>query len=737
MANHDQPPMMLKAQAENELSLRHYGRILLKRKALVLAVWGLVLGLVAVGVYSRPKVYKATATVLVFDRAPQVLGDDMHEVVELSTGSYYRSKEFLETQIKVVASRALARKVAERLQLDNDASFWSKGSGSASRARKGHTLDQAATHLQRLIEATAEPGASILRIAAKHSDPRVAARLANATAEAYLDQTVEYKVSSATGAAKWLALQLDDLKHQLDQAELALWEFNKKNNILSVSLEDRQSLLSARIAKFNDALTDLRLSRLALEAQRKQVLQARQQDPLDVSLHFVVEAGEIGKIREAYFEAEKTYRVLRQRYLDQHPLVLEQKAKVDAVKGELARAIRTVLDTTESRYRQTVDTEQRMAAALQEAKDEAMDVNKREVDYRRLKRSEENTEKIYTMVLTRLKESDLSGQLRVSNMRTLDVARRPEKPVFPRVALSMIVGGLLGLMLGVALAFVVESLDNSVKTHEDVESIPGLIHLGMLPHIGAVASVPARGANKAEPNDSDLVVHRAPKSISAEACRAIRTNLMFVATGQQIRRLLVTSPGPQEGKTTTAVSIAITMAQAGGRVLIVDTDMRRPRLHRTFGVSNSGGISTALLGSSAVADVIKSTEVPNLFVLPCGPTPPNPAELCQSDRFRALLEELTQLFDRVILDSPPVMLVTDAAILSTLVDGTLIVARAGVTSRVLLRAVAAQIQSVGGRLLGCVVNDLSAQKRGQSDYYRYAYRGYRYGYAENEDSSSS
>lgn len=732
----DLEPTVLRPQADQGLDLRHFGRVLLKRKALVLSVWALVLGVVAVWVYSRPKIYKASATVLVFDRAPQVLGTEMSEVVELSTGNFYRNKEFIETQIKVVTSQAMARKVAERLRLDHDANFWKEGRGAPSQAGARHTLDQAAMRLLELLDAKAEPGASILRIAARHSDPQVAARLANATAEAYLDQTVEYKVSSATGAAKWLALQLDDLKHQLDHAEMALWEFNKRNNILSVSLEDRQSLLSARIAKYNDALTDLRLSRLALDAQRKQVLQARQQDPLDVSLPFVAEAPEIRKIKESFFEADRGYSVLRQRYLDQHPLVLEQKAKVDAVKGELARAVRSVLDTTESRYHQAVDTEQRIAAALQEAKDEAMDVNKREVDYRRLKRSEENTEKIYTMVLTRLKESDLSGQLRVSNMRSLDLARRPDAPIFPRVALSLLVGGLLGLLLGVALAFVIESLDTSVKTHEDVERIPGLIHLGMLPHIGVGAQGAPRGASKTELNDSDLVVHRAPKSISAEACRAIRTNLMFAATGRQIRRLLVTSPGPQEGKTTTAVSIAITMAQAGSRVLIVDTDMRRPRLHRTFGVSSARGLSSVLLGDSQVADEIKTTEVPNLFVLPCGPTPPNPAELCQSDGFRALLEQLGQSFDRVVLDSPPVMPVTDAAILSTMVDGTLVVARGGVTSRVLLRAVAAQIQSVGGRLLGCVINDLSTQKRGHGYYYRYAYRGYRYGYAENEDSAS-
>lgn len=729
-------PTLLQPQADPSLDLRHLGRVLYKRKALVLSVWALSLGLAAAWVFSQPKIYKASTTVLVFERAPQVLGNEVNEVVELSTGSYYRNKEFIDTQIKVVTSLALARKVAERMGLPRDAAFWQDGGRSAPGPLAQRTLDRAAIRVLTLIEAQVEPGASILRISARHTDPQVAARLANATAEAYLDQTVEYKVSSATGAAKWLADQLDDLKRQLDQAEMALWEFNKRNNILSVSLEDRQSLLSARIAKYNDALTDLRLTRLNLEAQRKQVAQARLQDPIDVALPVVLEAADIGKLKEAYFEADKSYRVIRQRYLDQHPLVLEQKAKLDAVKHEVARAVRAVLDTTEARYRQTLDTEQRVAAALQEAKDEAMDVNKREVDYRRLKRTEENTEKVYTMVLTRLKESDLSGQLRVSNMRPLDLARRPEAPVSPRVALSLLVGGLLGLVLGIALALLIESLDTSVKTHEDVERIPGLIHLGMMPHVGTVGLGAARGADKVALGASDLVVHRAPKSISAEACRAIRTNLMFAATGRQIRRLLVTSPSPQEGKTTTAVSIAITMAQAGSRVLIVDTDMRRPRLHRTFGVSSGRGLSNVLLGDSQVADEIKTTEVPNLFVLPCGPTPPNPAELCQSERFRALLDELAQTFDRVVLDSPPVMPVTDAAILSTLVDGTLIVARGGVTSRVLLRAVAAQIQSVGGRLLGCVVNDLSTQKRGHGYYYRYAYRGYRYGYAENEDSAS-
>lgn len=727
--------------AEPGLNIQRYLQVLLKRKWLILSVLVIVLGAVSVWTFSRTKIYRATATVLVEQKAPQVLGNQVNEVVDLAQTGYWRNKEYMETQRKIVTSKTLAERVADKLKLASNPTFW--GPGGRVPPGQPRTLEDATAVLSGLISATSVRDSNIIEISVDHPSPELAARLANTLAQAYMDQNVEYKLTSTSGAVKWLSDQLDDLKKQLEGSEMALYNFKKKHNIISVSLEDRQSILARQIEKITDALTEIRMKRMAVEAQRKQILLAKagaDKDPLNLAIGPVMENAVIQQLKQVLVEERRKYAALREKYDDKWPAVREQKAKVEAARRDLDREANNVLAVLESKHKEIKDNEAQIAAALESAKNEAIELNKREVDYQRLKRTQENNAKLYGLVLTRMKESDLSAQLRVNNIRPLDAAVAPAVPVSPRVRLNLMIGLMLGLLLGIGLAFLVDTLDNSVKSQEDVEQVPELVFLGLMPRIpGAVTG--KNGHRPAPHPDLDLVVHRNPKSPVAESCRAIRTNILFAATDQSLKTIAVTSPGPKEGKTTTAVSLAIAMAQAGQRVVIVDTDMRRPRLHRIFGVPGSEGITSVLLGSGQLAEVIKSTEVPDLFVLPCGPVPPNPAELCQSDRFRSLLDELSQRFDRVILDSPPVMVVTDAVVLSTLVDGTLLVARTGQTTRGGLRETARQLRDVNGRILGCVLNDMDLEKRGYGyyryrryGYYRYGYR--RYGYGQYGDSKN-
>jgi capsular exopolysaccharide synthesis family protein len=437
----------------------------------------------------------------------------------------------------------------------------------------------------------------------------------------------------------------------------------------------------------------------------------------------------VRSLKGQYIEQRQAYAALLKRYGDKWPAVRQLKTRMEMARADLEREIRNVLSGITLEHKRVAENEAKIAAALQAAKDEGLELNKKEVSYRRLKRTQENTAKLHSLVLGRLKESDLSAQLRVSNIRLLDEAVVPAKPVRPNVQVNLLLGALLGLLLGIGLAVLVDTFDNSIKSQEEIEQLGPVTVLGMVPRIPG--TVPARrGERRPEPKpDLDLIVHRSPKSMIAESCRNIRTNILFASPDRPLKTIVVTSAGPREGKTTAAVSLAITMAQAGNRVLVVDTDMRRPRLHRVFGVPGAEGLTSVLLGDGQLDELTKATEIPGLSVLPCGPSPPNPAELCQSERFRALLEELERRYDRIVLDSPPVMLVTDGAVLSTQVDGTLLVARAGQTSRVALRDTIRQLDDVGCHLLGCVLNDVDLEKRGYG-YYRYRRYGYyRYGYA--------
>jgi polysaccharide biosynthesis transport protein len=295
-------------------------------------------------------------------------------------------------------------------------------------------------------------------------------------------------------------------------------------------------------------------------------------------------------------------------------------------------------------------------------------------------------------------------------------------------------------VLALGLAMLLEVLDSTVKDQDDIERKIGLSFLGLIPSIepgakessGTVSPPPAVAA-LVRSGSKDLYVLSHPKSAVAECCRAIRTNLLFMTPDKPAKKLLVTSAGSQEGKTTTAVNLAITLAQSGLRVLIVDTDMRRPRLHKAFGIpASSNGLSRAILGEVAVLDQVRETGIPNLSLLPCGATPPNPAELLHAERFRRIADELAGAFDRVIFDSPPIGPVTDAAILARMTDGTIIVAKFGETSKDGLTRARRLLVDGGVNVLGCILNDLDL-----SHGTKYGYYGAKYGYYYAEDEAST
>ncbi|MHB8878786.1 MAG: polysaccharide biosynthesis tyrosine autokinase, partial [Myxococcaceae bacterium] len=340
----------------------------------------------------------------------------------------------------------------------------------------------------------------------------------------------------------------------------------------------------------------------------------------------------------------------------------------------------------------------------------------------------DNNARLYDLVLKRLKDIELSGLLRTSNVRVLDAARPSLLPVRPKVPMALGLALVLGLLGGLGLALLLELLDNSITGQADIEERLGVPFLGFVPTIPD-DKLPALGKR-------DLHIHTHPKSSVAECCRAIRTNLLFMTPDKPFKTLVVTSAGPQEGKSSSVINLGIAMAQSGNRVLLLDTDMRRPRLHKAFGVPNDFGISSLILNQGSLDTAVKSTEVPGLFVLPCGPIPPNPAELLHTQVFAELLEKLTQKFDRVILDSPPIGAVADAVVLGTQADGVLLVVKAGHTSRDMAKRAVRSIQDVNAKLLGAILNNINLDDPKYGDYYYYAYRQYGAYYGDKKDEAA-
>ena len=383
------------------------------------------------------------------------------------------------------------------------------------------------------------------------------------------------------------------------------------------------------------------------------------------------EADVIRATKLRYFEARSECADLRVKYLEDHPKLEACERKLALAHEGLRDEIKSSIRAVEREYKEIGSTEKNLFQLLGEAKNDAFSLNQYERDYMELKRANDNNQRLYELVLKRLKDTGVTGMLQVSNVRILDRARPSGRPLRPNPRSNLSLAIVFGLIGGIALAFMVEKMDTSIVSQEQIEEKLGIAFLGIVPRV----------APNKDGTPHDLIVHDQPKSAIAECLRAVRTNLLFMSPEKPLRTILVTSSSPQEGKTTTATSLAITMTGSGNRVLLVDGDMRRPRLHRIFGMENTAGLSSLILGEGSLDSLIRPSGIANLDLLPCGPVPPNPAELLHTAAFKRILADVASRYDRVILDSPPVGVVADAVVMSTVVDGALVVLKAGSTSR--------------------------------------------------------
>jgi polysaccharide biosynthesis transport protein len=365
-------------------------------------------------------------------------------------------------------------------------------------------------------------------------------------------------------------------------------------------------------------------------------------------------------------------------------------------------------------------TERALETEVKRYRDEALNLGPLIVQYNTLQRERKAAEDKYNILRSRLSASEMTSRVneRVDavNVRTLDPALKPTTPVYPRLRRNVAIAAMGSLVAGMMLVFLIVFFDRSIKSTEDAQQMTGAPVLGVIPMVseGVLKDNRAR--------DRYVIDH--PTSHVAECCRALRTNIMFSAAERPMKTVVVSSAHQGEGKTTTVIYLGTTMAQSGQRVLLIDTDMRRPRLHESMEVSRKIGLSNLILGDREFDEVIKTTDVPNLYILPCGPTPPNPAELLMGNRFRQILEELSGRFDRIILDSPPLQVVTDAVVLAKQTDGLLLVARAGKTLREQLKRAARQIRDVNANLAGVIVNEFDARSSDYGYYYGGYYRSY-------------
>jgi succinoglycan biosynthesis transport protein ExoP len=680
----------------------------------VLAIEALAITLAVIYTHRQPPEFQATASVQIEPRLPDLLGD-RNDPMRANVGGI----DYYMQQKEVLGSYTLVKESV------TDHRLYTKLLTESTRAMmKLDDQIELATRVARSMISVKYPDDNrIMYVVVQNTDPDLAAEIANdqvATYVVYSKGLLSTNTKEASGA---LATEFDEAEKNLRDAESALFQYQKDNDLLAVTLEDRQSMVSSGITTYTSKLNETHAKRLELSAKLDRVRKAANDDVLSSPVLVIGENTSFDALRAEYYSERNKFIEIEKEIGPKNTAYQMQKAKLDDLYSALQSEAKRILAGLEEQVQAIATTETALKAEVDRATQESLALGPKVVAYNELVRKKKSAEDRYNILRSKLSSSEMSYRMDrnfdSSNVRPLDPALVPRSPVSPSLRKNVAAAGVLALIVGLGLVFLIVFLDRSIKTTADAQQATGSPVLGVIPLLH-------ESQLDGDESGRDMYVHKQPTSSVAECCRSLRTNILFSSADRQLKTIVVSSANPREGKTTSVIYLGTTMAQSGQRVLLVDTDMRRPRLHVPMGVSRQTGLSNLIVGEKDYEEVIKTTEIPNLWVLPCGPLPPNPAELLMSQRFRGVLDELVKRFDRVILDSPPLQLVTDAVVLSKHSDGVIMVVHADKTLREDAKRAARQIRHVGGPIFGTVVNAIDDSR---STYYYGRYGAY-YTYSE-------
>ncbi len=735
---------------EEEIDLRDYLDVLLRRKWLVVTVLMAVFMTTLIVSLALTPIYKATGRLEFNLQPPKVT--KFEEVV----ATQLQTREFMNTQTKLLTSVSLAQRVIDALDLahnpafnpdlEEDGSTGDSEPGFFSRLRSGlrslfrresaesgdDALYSEAEERQRLIEifldnlqVKAERDTTIMNIAFSSPDPALARDVVNTLIRTFIDWQMDKKISAAGLANEQLQKQIEIARIRLEKSEEELNRFAQKAGI--VSLDSRLNLVYKQLEEINAALAKAQADRLAKEALYKQAKEG------DISTLSVVINNElIQELQQQRIQLVAQYEDLLTIYKEEYPTVKRLKAKIDDITKKIRAEERRIFEGIKNDYLAAVKTEEALKQRAEEAKRRALELNDRATQYKILQREVATNKEIHQSLLQRAKEIDAAVGADISNIQVVDHAVLPVEPDKPKLKLNLLLAIVVGLMLGIGAAFFLEYLDNTIKGLDEISDRFGIPILGVLPEVGG---------NLAERLDRLVVTD--PRAGFSEAIRTTRVSIQLsTAADGGTRSLLITSTNEGEGKSTIAANMAQAFAAAGDKVLIIDADLRRPRLHRVFSENGdrAGGLSEILSGTKKIEDVLRKTAMENLYFIPAGPLPPNPAELLASKRMRQLMEKFCSVFDRVIVDGPPSVGFADVLVLSSLVNGVILVSTIGRTHREALRLFKRSLVNINAKLLGTIVNRLDVQKRYGGYYYKYykyySYYYHPYSYGEEGDLES-
>ena len=725
--------------AEEGINFREIWDLVRRQYKLILSVAGAVLLVALVRVQMQTPLYKAHGTLLIEKEGRGQLN---------LLNQWYAydndwNNEYLNTQIRVLTSRSLARKVVDELGKFTPQAP-AAGKPEAKKKEKAEIEDpEAAARVRQsgaisgfLGSLTVESveNTRLLEVTYTSPDPKIAAFAVNALFDKFVEFNLQMKAESSQQASEFLTTQIDDMRRGLAQKEQELQEYGKRKELYYIRGSD--STVVQKLSDLNGAFTQAQIERVNREASYREL----KGKPFD-SYSEVRNNALITSLKTEYSAKESEYKRKSQIFQDSYPEMQRLRSQLDGLQkriGEETNDIaRKVLNQAEGEYQAALKKENYLQEMLDQQKGSVVSSNADAIYYNSLKIEVENMRNLLNFLISKQKESMLTSRLEgteTSNIKIVDRARVPQRPFSPNKQRTILMALMLGIGGGIFLIFALNYLDNSVKSPEEVEKALKLPALGFIPAVGAKASQSyynhyytdrKKQQNEEKIKAIELVNLKDPESTFAEHYRNIRTSLLLSTPDSPPKVFVATSALPQEGKTATVVNLAVAFAQLNKKVLILDADLRRPRVHKIFRVKNTTGISSFLTGRGRIEETIhRYPAEPNLHVLPSGPIPPNPVELIISKGMRDMMTVLRQHFDFIFIDAPPLMGIQDAILLGEHADGLLLVAWGGKTPRKVVQKARDEIAKFNIKLFGVILNKINMRRLS------YAYSSYHYKYGE-------
>ncbi|MFQ5738700.1 MAG: GumC family protein [Acidobacteriota bacterium] len=698
---------------EKELNLAFLLRACLNHKRLILLISGSIFILAALVNFSMTPLYRSSTTIRIQPKTGQILP---YEGLYESSRSFLETEAYLETQCEILRSETIARRVVDRLNLAREPDFVPEGKGILQRLfRIPRETARRADLSQSLIENLGiEPiGRSrVIRATYVSINPQLAAGIINAVVGQFMEFNRESRHSSASRATEFIQSQASQLKERIQESEKQLVEYVRDHGL--VTLDESNNIVVQRLSDLNARRTQVETDLILKQAHYTEIQEATPEElPAGLKTSTIVE------LENRVFQLNQRLANLLGVHGRRWPEVMRTEEEIREVEQQLqqekGRVLKEAVRQAKMDYLVALHSYQSLMRALEEQKQVASRFNKAAIQYSVLRREVETSKQVYAALSQRMKEAGVAAGLNSVDVQVIDPGRVPPQPFRPRTSLNLALGLLLGLMCGFGAALAIEYSDQTLRTPEQVEAFLQMRCLGLIPTVTT-----KRGQLKRRPSSSGGAGPQLESSRSVlEAYKSLRTSVLLSRQGGPPQTILVTSALLGEGKTTTTVNLGIVLAQMGAPTLIVDLDLRKPGLDSDFDTKGTSGLTSFLNAQAYLSEQIVETAVPNLYLLPTGPLPANPAELVASERMGAAFGLLREHFRYIVMDTSPVLSFTDTLILSPHADGVVLVLHGGRTHPRALKRAVADLRMAHARLLGSVINNVQVPQAQESEYYGY------------------